>query len=127
MKSIVIQATNKDLPKIQSILYYYIKNNFDPKKYLVIDKYMNTLQQFKSIYRKHYSSKDILLTACYNLQLVKLNGNMVLQINPNINYPGTYIKLSTLCGIIDDGVFGMPGTQIFTDGFKWLQNLFEES
>lgn len=127
MKSIVIQATYKDLPKLQSTLYYYIKNNFDPRKYLNIDKYMNTLQQFKSVYRKHYSSKDILLTACYNLQLVNLNGNMVLQINPNITYPGTNVKLTTLCGIVDNGVLGMPGTHILTDGFRWLQNLFKGS
>ena len=127
MKSIVIQAAYKDLPKLQSTLYYYIKNNFDPRKYLNIDKYMNTLQQFKSVYRKHYSSKDILLTACYNLQLVNLNGNMVLQINPNITYPGTNVKLTTLCGIVDNGVLGMPGTHILTDGFRWLQNLFKGS
>lgn len=127
MKSIIINATKQDISKIQSILYYYIKNNFDPRRYLIIDRYLNEIQQFKSVYRKSYSSKEILLTACYNLQLINKSGNMILQVNPNINYPGTNVRLQTLCGIIDDGVLGMPGTHIISDGFQWLQNLFEES
>lgn len=100
----------------------FIQFAYDSKKLTNIENYINECEQFKSIYRKHYSCKDILYYSSYNIVYDIYDSGVVIFIDPNVYFPGTQVKLCQLCQLIDSGAMGLSGTYIYTNIFTQVKN-----
>lgn len=87
------------------------------KAFLSLDNALNSVAEFQSIYKKKYSSREIVLTATYNLVYNLYDNKCVIEINPNVYYAGTHVRLIDLCKLINFGTLNVRGSHIFTDVF----------
>lgn len=86
-----------------------------------IDIEMNKLFQFPET----TLSKEIILYALDNLEIVKLSNYYSIQFNQTINYPKTKIKLITLLKFISYGNSSVHGNSILVNEFRELnKNLY---
>lgn len=81
-----------------------------------IDAWLNTEFDFPEL----VYSKNIILFALKEIEIVKLSSHFSIQINKNVKYKGTNIKLITLLKMISYGNRTHKGNPIFIDEFKKL-------
>lgn len=72
---------------------------------------------------KQDNSVDIRKAVIYavrNFKVRKIKTGWEVFIDPNILYPNTSIKVVTLCKLVDAGVIGIRGTNLFTNEFNFV-------
>lgn len=99
-----------------------LKSSYDERKFASMEAFINSLPEFRSIYRKQYSCKDIVYISAYNLVYDFYDGSAIIYVDPNVYYPGTQVKISQLCRLIDGGAIGISGTYIYTNAFNEVKN-----
>lgn len=109
------------IKRVISYLQNLLKASYNKRKFASMEAFINSVPEFRSIYRKEYSCKDIVYMSAYNLVYDFYDGSAILYVDPNVYYPGTQVKLSQLCRLIDSGAIGLPGTYIYTNAFNEVQ------
>lgn len=109
------------IKRVISYLQNLLKASYDKRKFASMEAFINSVPEFRSIYRKEYSCKDIVYMSAYNLVYDFYDGSAIIYVDPNVYYPGTQVKLSQLCRLIDSGAIGLPGTYIYTNAFNEVQ------
>ena len=85
------------------------------------DKFFNSQNIYKSIYKKKILTYDIILAGANNLRSIRNNNTVYLDIDPNIYYIGLdRVKLEILCKTINFGNIEVAGYPIFSDTFKYF-------
>lgn len=109
------------IKRVVSYLQNILKASYDKSKFASMEAFINSVPEFRSIYRKVYSCKDIVYMSAHNLVYDFYDGYAIIYVDQNVYYPGTQIKLSQLCRLIDSGAIGLPGTHIYTNAFNEVQ------
>lgn len=109
------------IQRVISYLQNLLKASYDKRKFASMEAFINSVPEFRSIYRKEYSCKDIVYMSAYNLVYDFYDGSAIIYVDQNVYYPGTQVKLSQLCRLIDSGAIGLPGTYIYTNAFNEVQ------
>lgn len=109
------------IKRVISYVQNLLKASYDKRKFASMEAFINSVPEFRSIYRKEYSCKDIVYMSAYNLVYDFYDGSAIIYVDPNVYYPGTQVKLSQLCRLIDSGAIGLPGTYIYTNAFNEVQ------
>lgn len=109
------------IQRVISYLQDLLKASYDKRKFASMEAFINSVPEFRSIYRKEYSCKDIVYMSAYNLVYDFYDGSAIIYVDQNVYYPGTQVKLSQLCRLIDSGAIGLPGTYIYTNAFNEVQ------
>lgn len=84
-------------------------------------KYLNEHITLRTPKKNGVSARDILISGIYNLRVSVVNDSYVIEISPNEILPGTNIKISTLCRIVNYGTLEQPAYNIFTKVFKYFE------
>ena len=100
-----------------------IIHNLDLKKLQKWDKYLNSVAQLRSIYKKKISTKEIIWIAVNNLIFKSFPSIKVIEINPTILVPNLdNIKLVSICKLINYGNQEIAGYNIFSSSFDSVKD-----
>ena len=99
--------------------------------YMSVILNINKLQRYDELFQSEeflilsnktsISSRKVVLMAMTNLIHKRYETNTHIFINPNINYPGTNMKIVDLCKIINYGTLSIDAYPIFTETFNHIQ------
>ena len=96
-----------------------VVTNINLKKLEKWDKYFNSENVYKSIYKKKISTRDLIVAGISNLYYQTSEDGFWISINPNKLTPGLdRIKLETICKTINFGNQQITGYPIFTNTFQ---------
>ena len=101
-------------------LQEYIIGNINDKKLVFIEEYIN--QNYKSIYRKHISARDVLVSSAMNLTYQIYANKFTVEIDSKQILYGTNAKLYDICKLINFGVLGMGSYPILTESFDYFRD-----
>ena len=101
-------------------LQEYIIGNINDKKLVFIEEYIN--QNYKSIYRKHISAKDVLVSSAMNLTYQIYANKFTVEIDSKQILYGTNAKLYDICKLINFGVLGIGSYPILTESFDYFKD-----
>jgi hypothetical protein len=100
----------------------YVLAHIDEKKLLKVDEYINTNKYFHSIFKKEISSKEVIVSAMYNLKKDVYWDRVVISIDPNVMLPNTTVKLITVIKTINFGTLSIMGHNLITKNFKFIED-----
>jgi hypothetical protein len=100
----------------------YMSTILNVKKLSPFDDYFNSEEFKKSSNKTIISTRKVVLLGMTNLIHKRYETTTHIFINPNINYPGTNIKLVDLCNTINFGNMSIDGYPIFTETFDHFSN-----
>lgn len=98
--------------------------SIDTRKLIVFDTYINN--KYKSVLKRHISSKDSLIMFFYNLKITTLWDRVIIEVNPNIVIPSTTIKLINVVKLITYGNLEIKGYNIIPKVFKYVKENINE-
>ena len=101
-------------------LQEYIIGNINDKKLVFIEEYIN--QNYKSIYRKHISARDVLVSGAMNITYQIYANKFTVEIDSKQILYGTNAKLYDICKLINFGVLGMGSYPILTESFDYFRD-----
>ena len=101
-------------------LQEYIIGNINDKKLVFIEEYIN--QNYKSIYRKHISARDVLVSSAMNLTYQIYANKFTIEIDSKQILYGTNAKLYDICKLINFGVLGIGSYPILTESFDYFKD-----
>ena len=101
-------------------LQEYIIGNVNDKKLVFIEEYIN--QNYKSIYRKHISARDVLVSSAMNLTYQIYANKFTVEIDSKQILYGTNAKLYDICKLINFGVLGIGSYPILTESFDYFKD-----
>ena len=101
-------------------LQEYIIGNINDKKLVFIEEYIN--QNYKSIYRKHISARDVLVSGAMNLTYQIYANKFTVEIDSKQILYGTNAKLYDICKLINFGVLGIGSYPILTESFDYFKD-----
>ena len=101
-------------------LQEYIIGNINDKKLVFIEEYIN--QNYKSIYRKHISARDVLVSSAMNLTYQIYANKFTVEIDSKQILYGTNAKLYDICKLINFGVLGIGSYPILTESFDYFKD-----
>ena len=101
-------------------LQEYIIGNINDKKLVFIEEYIN--QNYKSMYRKHISARDVLVSGAMNLTYQIYANKFTVEIDSKQILYGTNAKLYDICKLINFGVLGIGSYPILTDSFDYFKD-----
>lgn len=101
-------------------LQEYIIGNINDKKLVFIEEYIN--QNYKSVYRKHISARDILVSSAMNLTYQIYANKFTVEIDSKQILYGTNAKLYDICKLINFGVLGIGSYPILTESFDYFKD-----
>lgn len=101
-------------------LQEYIIGNINDKKLVFIEEYIN--QNYKSIYRKHISARNILVSSAMNLTYQIYANKFTVEIDSKQILYGTNAKLYDICKLINFGVLGIGSYPILTESFDYFRD-----
>ena len=101
-------------------LQEYIIGNVNDKKLVFIEEYIN--QNYKSIYRKHISARDVLVSSAMNLTYQIYANKFTVEIDSKQILYGTNAKLYDICKLINFGVLGIGSYPILTESFDYFRD-----
>lgn len=104
----IILLKNKMIKDIKRIIKLKRRSLID------MDLYLNDTFEFEET----TLAKDIMLFALDNIEIIKRTKYYSIEINRNIDYPNTSIKLITLIQLINYGNLDIKGVPIFINEFK---------
>ena len=100
---------------------FYLK--LDTKKLIKWDEYLNNAEEFKTIYSKPISSKEILTNGINNLVCDTPPLKLIIHINRNMFVSGLdRVKLETICKLINYGNTSITGYPILLNLFKEVES-----
>lgn len=105
------------IDKIQQFGVGIIQKN----KLYEIDKYINEVSEFKSIFRKSFISYEILCAFFYNLKTTTYWDKVVIEVNPNAIMPSSNVKIITLARLITYGTLNLQGYPLVLDVFDYFE------
>lgn len=77
-------------------------------------------QYFIDNFQTNITAQNILINASQNLQVQYFKDIIVIQINENIFFNDSQIKLIDLCKLLNYGTLDIQGTGIFSDTFDYI-------
>jgi hypothetical protein len=97
--------------------------NLNPLKLKKFEEAINQEEELLKPFRKSFSGRDIFYAGANNLNVIKFfDGRVILQVDPNVIYYGTRVKLITLIRFLNYGNGDYKGYPIFTDTFNYVRN-----
>lgn len=127
MQIVIVEKQDMLTDNFYSWLIEEIQTEFiskiNPKKLEAWNKYLT--QNFRSVYKKRVSAKDILLAGIYNLQVTKSSAKLTIEINDNVFVPYLdRVKVKTVCKLINFGNAEMQAYPIFSTVFQNVTDNF---
>ena len=101
-------------------LQEYIIGNINDEKLVFIEEYIN--QNYKSMYRKHISARDVLVSSAMNLTYQIYANKFTVEIDSKQILYGTNAKLYDICKLINFGVLGIRSYPILTESFDYFKD-----
>lgn len=101
-------------------LQEYIIGNINDEKLVFIEEYIN--QNYKSIYRKHISARDVLVSGAMNMTYQIYASKFTVEIDSKQILYGTNAKLYDICKLINFGVLGIGSYPILTESFDYFKD-----
>ena len=101
-------------------LQEYIIGNINDKKLVFIEEYIN--QNYKSMYRKHISARDVLVSGAMNITYQIYANKFTVEIDSKQILYGTNAKLYDICKLINFGVLGIGSYPILTESFDYFKD-----
>ena len=101
-------------------LQEHIIGNINDKKLVFIEEYIN--QNYKSIYRKHISARDVLVSSAMNLTYQIYANKFTVEIDSKQILYGTNAKLYDICKLINFGVLGIGSYPVLTESFDYFKD-----
>lgn len=77
-------------------------------------------QYFANNFQTDINAQSILISATQNLVIQTYKEITAIQINENIFFKDSKIKLIDLCKLLNYGTLDIPGTGIFSDTFDYI-------
>lgn len=77
-------------------------------------------QYFINNFQTDITAQNILINAGQNLQIQDYSDVVVIQINENMLFKDSQIKLIDLCKLLNYGTLDISGTNIFSDTFDYI-------
>ena len=97
--------------------------NLNPLKLKKFEDAINKEEELLSPFKKSFSGRDIFYAGANNLSITKFfDGRVIIQVDPNVIYYGTKIKLVTLIRFLNYGNEEYKGYPIFTDTFNYVRS-----
>ena len=94
----------------------------DTKKLHKYDELFHSKEFLKMSNNTIISSRQVIVMGMTNLTHKRYETNTHIFINPNINYPGTNLRIVDLCKIINYGNMSIDGYPILTMTFDYVQS-----
>ena len=105
---------------IKKKLFGYLTTILDIKKLHKYDEYFKSEDFLKISNNIIISSKKVIVLSMNNLIHKRYETTTHIFINPNINYPGTNMKLVDLCKVINYGTMSIDAYPIYTETFDYI-------
>lgn len=96
----------------------YMKSNLNIKRADIFDKYIN--ENIPMQPKRILITKDLILSASYNLIVNKVQNNYIIEIDPNIFIPNTFAKFINIMQLINYGNLVLPPYPIWTETFNYF-------
>lgn len=92
-----------------------------------IDKYLTESDEIKRLYKKDYTSKDVIIFAADNLVCNGTDGEIYISFS-NTKYVPGYDRFNLLTAVktINYGTLSVKGCPIFTDTFKYFEKNIQQ-
>ena len=103
----------------------YVISSINESKLNQIDNYINSNDFFKTIFKKSISSKEVLYSSMYNLQMQRYWNRVVIGINPNQVLYNTNAKLNTVAKLINYGTMSISGYPVLQKCFDYVEKHIE--
>lgn len=110
------------IPFIKKKLFAYMSTITDTKKLHKYDELFHSKEFLKMSNNTIISSRQVIVMGMTNLIHKRYETNTQIFINPNINYPGTNLRIVDLCKIINYGNMSIDGYPILTMTFDYVQS-----
>lgn len=79
-------------------------------------------QYFIDNFQTEITAQNILINAGQNLQVLDFTEIIIIQINENVLFRNSQIRLIDLCKLLNYGTLDIQGTNIFSDTFDYIAN-----
>lgn len=79
-------------------------------------------QYFTDNFQTEITAQNILINAGQNLQVLDFTEIIIIQINENVLFRNSQIRLIDLCKLLNYGTLAIQGTNIFSDTFDYIAN-----
>lgn len=79
-------------------------------------------QYFTDNFQTEITAQNILINAGQNLQVLDFTEIIIIQINENVLFRNSQIRLIDLCKLLNYGTLDIQGTNIFFDTFDYIAN-----
>ena len=99
----------------------YMSTIIDTKKLYKYDELFQSEEFLELSDNTVISSRKVIVLGMTNLIHKRYETTTHIFINPNINYPGTNLRLVDLCKIINYGTLSIDAYPIFTETFDYIQ------
>lgn len=110
------------IPFLKNKLLGYLSTILDIKKLQKYDELFKSEEFLKESDNTIVNAKKVILMGMTNLIHKRYETTTHIFINPNINYPGTNLKLVDLCKIINYGTLSIDAYPLFTQTFSYVQS-----
>lgn len=110
---------------IDKIQLYAIAN-INNGKLVALNNYINNIPRFKSIFKKTFNAREILISFFYNLEIKKYWDRVVIESNINKIIPNSNAKIYNVVKLITYGTVHIKGYPIVTDTFKYFEDRIDD-
>ena len=109
---------------IEQIQQHFI-GSINPQRLIVFDNYFKNFDWGFIDKKTHFiSTKQLLISAIYNLRYRKTMNSYTIEINPNAVIPSTSAKFIDIAKLVNYGNVELPAYPIFTDTFDYIADNF---
>lgn len=95
-------------------------------KLTAINNYINNTPRYKSIFKKTFYARDIIISFWYNLEIKKYWDRVVIESNHNKIIPNSSAKIYDVVKLITYGTMNLKGYPVVLDVFKYFEEHIEE-
>ena len=104
----------------------YAIANINNGKLVALNNYINNTPRFKSIFKKTFNAREILISFFYNLEIKKYWDRVVIESNINKIIPNSNAKIYNVVKLITYGTVHIKGYPIVTDTFKYFEEHIDD-
>ena len=95
--------------------------SINPQRLIVFDNYFKNFDWGFTDKKTHFiSTKQLLISAIYNLRYRKTMNSYTIEINPNAVIPSTSAKFIDIAKLVNYGNVELKGVYVLTDTFEYF-------
>ena len=98
----------------------------DSRKLSTINNYINTTPKYKSIFKKSFNAKEIIIAFLYNLEVHKYWDRVIIESNINKIVPNSSAKIYNVVKLITFGTLNLKGYPVILYVFNYFEEHLDE-